>query len=265
MIGLRTTYFPDNFEEIDDLRKTRLYELKGNIALLSRQLDLIKEVFERNGYRYQADNIHGPESFTSVEFISADEKRKILKRWTVFVKAGFQWHLFTEAIYNHISLHCGYIAHYDRHCFYTTYWAAEELHQYAKDCNLDIRPVPTSFYGWESFLKQFDIWGNYADISYHMMKVLEAELIATKEELHNETKELYSYEIKSSLQLYLGEKEKIKSNIEDLRDQIARLTDRLGQLTENGFIEEIKNKYETDFPGIDVESVTPEYSEMFLF
>ncbi len=90
-------------------------------------------------------------------------------------------------------------------------------------------------------------------------------MIATKEELHNETKELYSYEIKSSLQLYLGEKEKIKSNIEDLRDQIARLTDRLGQLTENGFIEEIKNKYETDFPGIDVESVTPEYSEMFLF
>src|SRR5208283_503762 len=102
-------------------------------AILNEQLELIQRVFERNRYRYQADNIPGPESFTTVKFLSADEKRKILKRWTAFVKNGFQWHLFTDAVYHHLSLHCGYIAHFDRHGFYTTYWGAEELHRYCKE------------------------------------------------------------------------------------------------------------------------------------
>lgn len=93
------------------------------------------------------------------------------------MKNGFSESLFTSAIYDHLHLHCGYIAHYNKHGYYGEYWGAyaRDLHRHAKEDLFSVRPVPKVFYNWESFIRQFNIWGDYRDIGTAMMMVLKSE------------------------------------------------------------------------------------------
>lgn len=61
-----------------------------------------------------------------VEFMTGKEKELALKAWTTFVKHGFQRKHFTKRIYSHLSLHCSFIAHYNIHGFYDTYFTSPE-------------------------------------------------------------------------------------------------------------------------------------------
>jgi hypothetical protein len=61
-------------------------------------------------------------TFTDAQFMSADDKRKLLKAWTTFVSHGFQRRHFTNRIYKHLSLHCGHIAHFNIDGFYSTWF-----------------------------------------------------------------------------------------------------------------------------------------------
>ena len=62
--------------------------------------------------------------FTDVKFMTAKEKKLVLKNWKSFLKHGLKKQHFTKRLYNHLHLHCGYIAHYDIHGFYSTYFEA---------------------------------------------------------------------------------------------------------------------------------------------
>ena len=64
--------------------------------------------------------------FTDVEFMTAKEKELVLKNWQTFLKHGLQRKHFTKRLYNHLHLHCGFIAHYNIHGFYSTYFEAGE-------------------------------------------------------------------------------------------------------------------------------------------
>lgn len=55
---------------------------------------------------------------TSTEFMSKEEKEKIVKQFVKFAESGFTEESFTKAIYNHLHLHCGFIAHYNKDGFY---------------------------------------------------------------------------------------------------------------------------------------------------
>jgi len=85
-------------------------------------------------------------NFTDVEFLTAKEKKIILANWINFLKflAGPAWRefndkntgsdyglcapkQFTKRLYQHLSLHCGYIAHYNIHGFYSTYFAGDMI------------------------------------------------------------------------------------------------------------------------------------------
>lgn len=61
--------------------------------------------------------------FTDTEFLSASEKAKVLNNWKLFVSSGFKRTRFTKALYKHLSLHCGFIAHYDINGFYAARFA----------------------------------------------------------------------------------------------------------------------------------------------
>jgi hypothetical protein len=50
--------------------------------------------------------------------MSAAEKEKVLKAFKRFVKSGFAWTSFSKALYEHLYLHCGFIAHYNRDGFW---------------------------------------------------------------------------------------------------------------------------------------------------
>jgi len=64
--------------------------------------------------------------FTDAEFMTAEEKQLVLKNWQTFLKYGLQRKHFTKRLYDHLHLHCGFIAHYSRDVFYSTYFEAGE-------------------------------------------------------------------------------------------------------------------------------------------
>lgn len=60
--------------------------------------------------------------FRDEQFMTAAEKQKVLRAWTRFLKNGCAKTQFTEALYHHLSLHCSFIAHFDRNGFYNFYF-----------------------------------------------------------------------------------------------------------------------------------------------
>lgn len=60
--------------------------------------------------------------FTDAEFMTTKEKELVLKNWKTFLKHGLKKEHFTKRLYEHLHLHCGFIAHYDIHGFYSTYF-----------------------------------------------------------------------------------------------------------------------------------------------
>jgi hypothetical protein len=61
-------------------------------------------------------------AFRDVEFMSAREKRLVLNAWVRFLKNGLRFEDFSDRLYRHLTLHCSFIAHYNRAGFYQTYF-----------------------------------------------------------------------------------------------------------------------------------------------
>jgi len=64
--------------------------------------------------------------FRDSEFLSAREKWLVLRHWVRFLKHGLRFADFTRRLYEHLHLHCSFIAHYDRAGFYATYFERGE-------------------------------------------------------------------------------------------------------------------------------------------
>ncbi len=58
-----------------------------------------------------------------VQFMTAKEKGMVLKQWKTFIKNGFKQKHFTQRLYIYLTLHCSFIAHFDRRGFYATYFS----------------------------------------------------------------------------------------------------------------------------------------------
>jgi hypothetical protein len=99
----------------------------------------------------------------------AEEKEKALRDWKKFIEHDFDLKYFTERLYKHISLHCEFIAHFNRHGFYDSYFANPEstikfLHQFDRDFG-----CVSVEYGSTRWLSSED----YADINTAMVGALE--------------------------------------------------------------------------------------------
>ena len=62
------------------------------------------------------------EKMQDTRFMSADQKRLVLKAWIRFLASGLARDKFTKALYNHLIGNCSFIAHYDLAGFYATYF-----------------------------------------------------------------------------------------------------------------------------------------------
>jgi hypothetical protein len=74
----------------------------------------------------------------STRFMTAEEKGKVLKDWQRFIESDFSMAKFTKSLYDHLIQHCSFIAHYNRHGFYSSYFEDPEdtmrfLKQFDKD------------------------------------------------------------------------------------------------------------------------------------
>jgi hypothetical protein len=93
--------------------------------------------------------------FRDAEFMSAREKELVRKAWVRFLKHGLRFEDFSRRLYEHLHLHCQFIAHYDRAGFYRTYFENGE--------------------DTVRFLSQFDKRGECRSIEYGMMSWREGE------------------------------------------------------------------------------------------
>ena len=60
--------------------------------------------------------------FRDAQFMTGREKELVLHSWVRFLKHGLQFGHFSRRLYEHLHLHCGFIAHYDRMGFFRTYF-----------------------------------------------------------------------------------------------------------------------------------------------
>ncbi len=60
------------------------------------------------------------------QYMTAKEKEKVLRNWERFLESGCAKDRFTKALYKHLINHCSFIAHYDIHGFYATYFEEGE-------------------------------------------------------------------------------------------------------------------------------------------
>jgi len=62
--------------------------------------------------------------FADVEFMTAREKELVLKNWKTFLKHGLQKQHFTRRLYEYLHLHCGFVANFSIHSFYSACFEA---------------------------------------------------------------------------------------------------------------------------------------------
>lgn len=128
--------------------------------------------------------------FWDSKFMTAKEKNMVLKQWRTFLKNGCKWDHFTDRLYKHLTLHCSFIAHYNRLGFYETYFqsGSDRLHFFSQ---FDLSQGGVSVeYGMTIWRK-----GEYEDINTAMCKVFAefCELLedqATLNHLHEAEVEL---------------------------------------------------------------------------
>ena len=65
--------------------------------------------------------------FKDVKFMSAKEKERVVEDFRRFLKNNFDRKYFTKRLYEHLHLHCSFIAHYDIDGFYATYFDEPEM------------------------------------------------------------------------------------------------------------------------------------------
>ncbi len=142
-------------------------------------------------------------SFRDAPFLTAREKELTLKAWVRFLKRGLQFGDFSKRLYDHLHLHCQFIAHYDRAGFYRTYFEEGEdtlrfLSQF--DGSGECRSVEYGSVFWRT--------GEYGDIAEamieeaapHIPKLREAALAKAQEADLGEAKRLlakHGYEFPS--------------------------------------------------------------------
>jgi hypothetical protein len=97
------------------------------------------------------------EQFKDADFLTADEKYKISKHFARFVKNGFQRKDFVKRTYEHLHLHCGFIAHYNIDGFYQEYFNGN-------DADLQL---------FKSTLESNTDYEPYADINKVMVEILQ--------------------------------------------------------------------------------------------
>lgn len=242
-IALSWQQYPENFLDDVALKERRLSELSDAIGTLARQIVLLD--------RLSAGRNPCPqETLKDSEFMSVGQKKRVLRQWGRFIEKGFSFELFTDAIYQHLSLHCGFIAHYNRSGFYSTYWNRDFV-AFSRKTGMLLRPVPNVFFNWEQFLSSFQCWGDWAPIGASMLHALKTHLASTVRDLEREVKETFMHDLERLYPLHVAERKRLADEADGHRQKVVELTTRLDDMDVDSFLEERSGRYKALFPSVD--------------
>jgi len=83
------------------------------------------------------------------QFMTAQQKEKVLQDWVRFLQFGFRQKDFTKGLYHHLTQSCSFIAHFDLNGFYFTYFDPHNVEDTLR------------------FLKQFDRASGCVSVEYN--------------------------------------------------------------------------------------------------
>lgn len=242
-VALSVHHYPEGFLDDSSLKERRLSELSANITTMTRQIAAVERTIAGR-------NPCPPEMFQDSKFMTAEQKKTVLRQWDRFIAGGFAFHLFTDAIYQHLNLHCGFIAHYNRMGFYSTYWNGDFM-SFARQTGMILRPVPGVFVNWERFLVSFQCWGEWAGMGVNMLNSLKSHLTSTVHELENEAIDAFHHDLERLYPLHVEERKRIAEEADAYRKKVVELTSKLDDMDIDSFLEERTDRYRTLFPSLD--------------
>lgn len=242
-IALSLRQYPGDFLDDPALKERRLSELSGSIATLISQIAAVDHLMAGR-------NPCPPELLKDSKFMTAEQKKKVLRQWDKFVDGGFSFHLFTDAIYQHLNLHCGFIAHYNRMGFYSTYWN-DNFVGFTRQTDMILRPVPGVFVNWERFLLSFQCWDEWAGMGATMLHTLKSHLSSTLKELENEVIAAFKHDLERLYPFHMEERKRIAEEADAHRKKVIELTTKLDDLDIDSFLEERASRYKALFPSVD--------------
>ncbi len=109
--------------------------------------------------------------FETVQFLTAVQKFKAYKKFKSVIKKR-DINLMDKNLYQHLNLHCGYIAHYDINGFRATY---EDPHDFLRFCNYFIKH--------NSKNAMWGVMAEYRDINYAMSEIVEQHIDGIRQEV----------------------------------------------------------------------------------
>ena len=104
--------------------------------------------------------------FNSVKFMTAKEKQTVYRQWKLFIKNNFKEEYFKRALYNHLILHCSFIAHYSKDGFYDYYFnKPEDTIRFFDQFNIE-KGCESAEYGGTGWVN----YNDYSDINIAMCR-----------------------------------------------------------------------------------------------
>lgn len=171
-----TGYFGASQEQVDEMERISKMDwemFKGYVNASPRRR------------RYLLDD--GPKKlpkvkairFKAVQFMTAKQKTQVYKEWVQFMRGGFRQDDFTQAIYQYLSLHAAFIAHFNRHGFYGHYFEQPSMTLRFLDQFDRAKRCHSAEMGWTYWLHDRD----YQDLNNAMVDAIAADLPELRRQL----------------------------------------------------------------------------------
>ena len=121
--------------------------------------------------------------FTDAQYMTAQQKRRVLGDWVRFFAGGMEFKRFTKRLYEHLTLHCSYIAHFGRQGFFETYFADPEALQRFLDQFDRSNGCVSTEYGMTYWIRDGnDVSAAYYDLNNALVDTIADMLPALREQ-----------------------------------------------------------------------------------
>ncbi len=121
--------------------------------------------------------------FTDAQYMTAQQKRRVLGDWVRFFQSGMELKRFTKRLYQHLTLHCSFIAHFNRQGFFDTYFANPESFQRFLNQFDRTKGCVSSEYGMTYWIRDGnDVSAEYYDLNNALVDAIADMLPALREQ-----------------------------------------------------------------------------------
>ena len=121
--------------------------------------------------------------FTDAQHMTAPQKRRILGDWVRFFETEMEFKRFTKRLYEHLIQHCSFIAHFNRHGFFDTYFANPEGLQDFLDQFDRSKGCVSTEYGMTYWIRDGnDVSAQYYDLNNALVDAIADMLPALREQ-----------------------------------------------------------------------------------